>query len=113
LKFGGLIPGYGSTGLYIGFLPSFIHSAFNSMVCVMPSAERQTQIKQQVRKLLLHGANKHYKECDRASGRSPPGFLPVLRGVLMVGLGSVVSVRADSAAECWAFLMLVPSASQC
>ncbi len=50
---------------------------------------------------------------DRASGKSPPGFLPVLRGVLMVGLGSVVSARAEAAAECWAFLMLVPSASQC
>lgn len=47
------------------------------------------------------------------SGRRPPGFLPVLRGVLMVGLGRVVSARAAAAAECWAFLMLVPSASHC
>lgn len=47
------------------------------------------------------------------SGRGPPGFLPVLRGVLMVGLGRVVSARAAAAAECWAFLMLVPSASHC
>lgn len=53
------------------------------------------------------------KDCDSGSGKRPPGFLPVLRGVLMVGLGSVVSARADAAAECWAFLMLVPSASQC
>lgn len=30
----------------------------------------------------------------------------------MVGLGSVVSTRADAAAECWAFLILGPSASQ-
>lgn len=47
------------------------------------------------------------------SGRRPPGFLPVLRGVLIVGLGRVVSARAAAAAECWAFLMLVPSASHC
>lgn len=31
----------------------------------------------------------------------------------MVGLGRVVSARAAVAAECWAFLMLVPSASHC
>lgn len=31
----------------------------------------------------------------------------------MVGLGRVVSARAAAAAECWAFLMLVPSASHC
>lgn len=45
-------------------------------------------------------------------GRNPPGILLELWGVLRVGLGSVVSRRADAAAECWAFLMLGPSASQ-
>lgn len=50
---------------------------------------------------------------DGDSGRRPPGFLPVLRGALMVGLGRLVSARAAAAAECWAFLILVPSASHC
>lgn len=76
----------------------------------MPSAEdkgekpMRTEAQQQVRDGELQSGE---------SGRRPPGFLPVLRGVLMVGLGRVVSARAAAAAECWAFLMLVPSASHC
>lgn len=93
-------------GLYIGFLPSFIHSAFNSMVCVMPSAVKPTQRKQTNQSNNYTGVNSVLhsqaleRDHNRASGKSPPGFLPVLRGVLTVGLGSVVSARAEAAAEC-------------
>lgn len=82
------------------------------MVCVIPSAVGKTQTR------IKHALSFLFANCylergsDKASRNSPPGFLPVLRGVLAVGLGSVVSARADAAAECCAFLILVPSASQ-
>lgn len=42
-----------------------------------------------------------------------PGFLPSLRKGRAMGLGNFVPSKALAAAVCWAFLILVPSASQC
>lgn len=45
--------------------------------------------------------------------RHTPEFLLGCRGDLGVGLGRVDWLRAQEAARCWAFFILVPSASQC